>query len=58
MMHLLAFSDGNNDLVDIANIANEPAWAFAPEIEMLMKAGLLGFEDVLSLAKDPQTEGN
>ena len=40
-MYLLAYADGINDLVDIANIANQPAWAFTPEVEALTKAGLL-----------------
>lgn len=40
-MYLLAYADGINDLVDIANLANQPAWAFTPEVEALTKAGLL-----------------
>ena len=45
IMYLLAYSDGSNDLVDIANIAQQPAWAFAPEIQALTDAGLLSLTD-------------
>ena len=41
MMYLLAYSDGTKDLVDIANLAKQPAWKFGPEIEALMAVGLL-----------------
>jgi len=41
-MYLLSYSDGNNDVVDIANKAGIPAWQFIPEIEALVRAGLLG----------------
>ena len=39
--YLLAYSDGHRDLVDIANVAGRPAWEFGPEIEALVKVGLL-----------------
>ena len=42
MMYLLAYSDGTKDLIDIANLAKRPAWEFAPEIQKLLDAGLLG----------------
>ena len=45
MMYLLAYADGTRDLVDIANLANRPAWEFAPEIRALRKAGLLELQD-------------
>ena len=43
--YLLGYSDGTMDLVDIANQASQPAWEFAPEIESLTEAGLLGVAD-------------
>lgn len=42
IMYLLSYSDGNNDLVDIAEKAGVPAWQFIPEINALTEAGLLG----------------
>lgn len=42
IMYLLSYSDGTNDVVDIANKAGFPAWHFIPEIEALVQAGLLG----------------
>jgi len=45
IMYLLSYSDGNNDLVDIAEKAGVPAWQFIPEINALVEAGLLGKSD-------------
>ena len=45
IMYLLAYSDGTKDLVDIANLANQPAWEFAPEIQALLDVGLLGIQE-------------
>lgn len=41
ILYLLAYSDGCHDLVDIANLANRPAWEFGPQIQALMDVGLL-----------------
>lgn len=40
--YLLAYSNGERDLISIASSANQPVWSFAPQIEALVKAGLLG----------------
>lgn len=45
MLYLLAYSDGCHDLVDIANLANRPAWGFAPEIQALLDVGLLAAQE-------------
>lgn len=39
--YLLAYADGSHDLIDIADKAGQPAWAFGPEIQALMDADLL-----------------
>lgn len=41
MMDFIAYSDGLNDLVDIGNIINVPAWDLYPIIKKLMDANLL-----------------
>ncbi len=41
MMNLLAYSDGNNDLVDISNLIKMPVWELYPIVDSLRKAGLL-----------------
>ena len=45
ILYLLAYSDGTRDLVDIANLAGQPAWDFAPEIQSLQDANLLGLAE-------------
>ena len=44
IQYLLAYSDGTKDLVDIANLAGQAVWEFAPEVQALMDAGLLRVE--------------
>ena len=41
MMNLISFSDGTNDLVDIANICEIPVWELYPILETLKSKGLL-----------------
>ena len=41
IMNLLAYADGTNDLVDIANILNVPVWELMPALEQLEQKGLL-----------------
>jgi aminopeptidase-like protein len=41
LMYLLAYSDGQYDLIDIANKLKLPAASFRPQIEQLLQAGLL-----------------
>ena len=42
--YLLAYGDGGNDLIDIAERAGQPAWAFGPELHQLLDTGLLTVE--------------
>lgn len=44
IMYLLAYSDGTKDIVDIANLAKQPAWEFASGIEALTDAELLALK--------------
>lgn len=46
MMNLLAYSDGSNDLVAIADILGEPVWELAPLADRLRDAGVLNEYDV------------
>lgn len=39
--YLLAYSDGEHDLIDIAELSGLPAWSFGVEIQNLMSEGLL-----------------
>jgi len=41
MMNFIAYADGENDLIDISNRINVPAWKLHPIAAKLMKAGLL-----------------
>ena len=41
MMNLLAYADGNNDLLEIATIAGVAVWKFYPVVEKLVAEGLL-----------------
>ena len=41
MMHLLAYADGQQDLLSIADIVNVPMWDFLPILEELQKHGLI-----------------
>ena len=41
IMYLLAYADGENDLVDIANRLKCPIWALRDPLEQRTKAGLL-----------------
>jgi aminopeptidase-like protein len=44
MMNLIAYADGNNDLLDISNLIHEPMRELYPVVSQLVDAGLL--EDV------------
>lgn len=39
--NILAYSDGNNDLIDIANIINVPVWNLYDEIKLLLSKSLI-----------------
>ncbi|WP_417842043.1 DUF4910 domain-containing protein [Terasakiella sp.] len=41
MMHILAYSDGNHSLLDIANIIDKPIWELYPIVDSLKQNGLL-----------------
>ena len=41
MMHLLAYADGQQDLLSIADIINVPMWELLPILEELEKHGLI-----------------
>ena len=41
MMHLLAYADGQQDLLSIADIINVPMWELLPILEELEKYGLI-----------------
>ena len=41
IMHLLAYADGQQDLLSIADIVNVPMWDFLPILEELQKPGLI-----------------
>jgi aminopeptidase-like protein len=41
MMNFIAYADGKNDLIDISNKINVPAWKLYPIAVKLIKAGLL-----------------
>ncbi len=41
MMDLLAYADGRNDLIDIANRIGVPVWDLFPIVSKLEAAGLL-----------------
>jgi aminopeptidase-like protein len=40
-MNLLAYSDGETELIDIANILRIPIWELYSEVKLLCKFGLL-----------------
>lgn len=41
MMNFLAYTDGQNDLIDISNIIKEAPWRLYPIIEKLEKKGII-----------------
>ncbi len=41
LMNILAYSDGNRTLLDIANILNIPIWELSEPLELLLNYGLL-----------------
>jgi len=41
IMYLLSYSDGSKSVVDIADLANRPAWTFTSEVQSLVDSGLL-----------------
>jgi aminopeptidase-like protein len=48
-LNLLAYADGTNDLIDISNIIQVPAWDLYPIIDKLVAAGLLMEDPALEL---------
>ena len=41
MMHILAYCDGENDVIDIAEIIGCPAWELVPLFEVLQEKDLI-----------------
>ena len=41
LRHVLSYADGNNDLIDIANLLDFPIWKLYPYIEILKKNKLI-----------------
>jgi aminopeptidase-like protein len=44
-MNLLTYSDGERDLLAIAELLDIPAWELAPLVNQLLEHGLLADED-------------
>jgi aminopeptidase-like protein len=45
LLHILAFADGEHDLIDIATGLDLPAWILLPSMEALVRAGLITLGD-------------
>ena len=43
LRHILSYADGNNDLIDIANLLDLPIWKLYPYIEILKKNKLIKY---------------
>ena len=45
MKYILSFSDGNHDLIDIADKLNLPIWDLMPVVDQLCHSDLLQIEN-------------
>jgi aminopeptidase-like protein len=39
--YIMAYGNGEHDLIDIAERAGQPAWKFGPELDRLLDIGLI-----------------
>ena len=54
--YLLAYGDGDHDLIDIAARAGQPVWDFGPELQQLLDAGLLTTETGHRATNETETD--